>query len=89
MKIKILKDEYLFSEQGTHVCDEHGFAIKASENVECEVNEEHAERVKALLKENRLNAGLDEEGNLIPAPEPIAPIEEPVVIEQPVAPVEE
>lgn len=82
MKIKILKDEYLFSEQGTHVCDKHGFAIKASEDVECEVNEEHAERVKALLKASRLNAGLDEEGNPIPASEP-------VVIEQPVAPVEE
>ena len=88
MKIKILKDEYLFSEQGTHVCDAQGFAIKASEDVECEVSDEHAERIKELLKAERLNRGLDEEGNPIPPPAS-SPVEEPVAIEQPVTPAEE
>jgi hypothetical protein len=69
MLIKILKGEELFSEQGTHICDERGFAIIASEDTECEVNE-RIEIINNLLKASRLNRGLDENGDPIPTEEP-------------------
>lgn len=75
MKIKILKDEYLFSEVGTHICDEKGFAIKASEDTECEVEDSHVERVQALLTVDRANRGLDSNGNVV---EPKEAVEEKV-----------
>ena len=53
MKLQILKGEYLFSEQGTHVLDERGFAVQAQEDCECEVSEEHYERVSQLVASDR------------------------------------
>lgn len=77
MKIKILKDEYLFSEQGAHVLDARGIAIRASDDIEVEVLDEHVERVKDILTQGRLIRGLDADGIPIPEPsEPVAPIEE-------------
>jgi hypothetical protein len=66
MKMKILKGEYLFSEQGTHICDENGFALIAEEDTECHILPEHLERVQALVIEDRVLRGLDAEGNPIP-----------------------
>lgn len=65
MKIKILKDEHLFSNEGTHICDGRGFAIKASEDQYCDVSEEHVDRVRQLLAVNRVMRGLDADGNEI------------------------
>jgi hypothetical protein len=73
MKIKILKGEYLFSENGTHICDNLGFAKIADEDVECEINEEHFDRVQDLITSDRLFRGLDAEGNKIPEPQPEEP----------------
>lgn len=80
MKIKILAGEHLFSEQGTHVCDSNGIALRAVEDVEIEVAE-RVEIVLELIKNDRLNLGLDENGD--PIPEPV--IEQPA-IEEPVSP---
>jgi len=70
MKMMIKKGEYIFSEQGTHVCDESGIAIRAEADVECEINEEHYPRVSDLVSADRLHRGLDINGNEIVAPEP-------------------
>lgn len=67
MKIKILKGEYLFSELGTHVIDDKGFALKAEEDCECEVLE-RVDFVKNIIVTDRFFKGLDEEGNPIPPP---------------------
>jgi hypothetical protein len=80
MKIKILKDEYLFNEKGTHICDSNGVAIKASEDIECDVNE-RSEIVLELLRLDRENRGLDIEGRPI-LPEQIEP---PVIEESPMS----
>jgi hypothetical protein len=79
MKIKILKGEHLFLKNGTHICDEKGIAQRAQEDVECDISFSHTARVKEIIKADRLNRGLDENG--IPIPEP--------VIEEPSSPVEE
>jgi hypothetical protein len=68
MIIKILKDEYLFSNEGTHICDENGIAIKASEDTDCDIAEVHHQRVYDLVVSNRAFRGLDENGNLILPP---------------------
>lgn len=62
MKIQILKGEYLFCEQGTHVCDENGFAKIAEEDTECEISDEHYERVRNLVVSDREFRGLDANG---------------------------
>ncbi len=62
MLIKILKGEQIFSEHGTHVCDDNGFAIIASQDMECEVNN-RIETVIEILKEQRAIRGLDQDGN--------------------------
>jgi hypothetical protein len=53
MKILIKKGEYLFNQNGHHVLDSKGFAIKASEDTECEVNEEASGKVLNILNESR------------------------------------
>jgi hypothetical protein len=66
MIIKILKGEYLFSPQGTHVCDEKGFATIAEVDTECNIDEEHYQRVRDVVVADREFRGLDSEGNVIP-----------------------
>ena len=63
MKVKILVGEYLFNEQGLHVCDNLGFATKAEVDIEVEISEDKADHVKYLLSIDRLNRGLDATGN--------------------------
>lgn len=70
MKLKILKGEALFSEQGLHILGSDDVAVIASEDTECEIAEEHFERVKGIVISNRLKYGFDEYGN-IPQPEEI------------------
>lgn len=64
MKIKILKDEYLFSQDGCHICDSSGFAVKAQDDQDCEVNEQHSDRVISLLSQDRSMRGLMPDGSL-------------------------
>lgn len=78
MKITIKKGEYIFSEQGTHVCDESGIAIKAEADIDCEISEEHYSRVSDLVSANRLHRGLDINGNEIVA-QNSGIVEEPIV----------
>lgn len=68
MLIKILKGEELFSKEGTHICDGNGIAIVATEDTECEVND-RIDIVKNILKQKRLDRGLDEDGNPVPEQE--------------------
>ena len=65
MKIKILAGEYLFDEQGHHVLDDRGFALKADAEVDVEILDGKSEQVKTLLIADRVNRGLDADGNLI------------------------
>lgn len=65
MNIKILKNEYLFSKDGYHICDENGFATMAQEDCEILVEDKQAERVLSIIKKDRENRGLDENGNFV------------------------
>jgi len=84
MKLTIKKGEELFSEQGFHILGSDDIAIVASEDTECEIAEEHFERVKEIVVSKRLKYGFDEYGN-IPAPA----LEEVLVIEEQQAPITE
>jgi len=63
--MKILKDEHLFDKNGLHILDDKGIATRATEDVECEVDEQHLERVKAIVIKDRAHRGLDAEGNAL------------------------
>jgi len=63
--MKILKGEHLFSALGTHICDAKGVAIKATEDVECDIIPEHFDRVKSIIETERSIKGLDAEGKPI------------------------
>jgi hypothetical protein len=76
MKVKILAGEYLFDEQGLHVLDDRGFALKADAEVEVEVSDSKADQVKALLIADRANRGLDAEGLVIVQETPAEPVAE-------------
>lgn len=63
--MKILKDEYLFDSNGLHILDDRGIATRATEDVECEVDEQHLERVIAIVIKDRARRGLDANGDII------------------------
>jgi hypothetical protein len=75
MKIKILKDEYLFNQSGHHICDKDGFATKAEQETECEVDDSIADRVMSLIVEDRAIRGLMPDGSLPVIEEPKVPQE--------------
>jgi hypothetical protein len=62
MLIKILKGETLYSAQGTHICDDKGFALIAEEDTDCNV-QDRIDIVMQILKEQRLGRGLNEDGS--------------------------
>ena len=72
MKIKILKDEYLFNNRGTHICNEKGFAKRAQEDQELDIDDDCSENAVSLLSQDRAMRGLMPDGS-----EPV--IEEPKV----------
>ena len=74
--MKILKGEELFNQDGLHILDAKGIAIKAEEDTECEIHPDHLERVRSIVIAKRLAKGLDEQGNEIKK-------EEPSIIEEP------
>lgn len=51
--IQLLTNEYLWSKEGTHVCDDQGFAIKAESDCEIEIEDEHHDRVLKIITEER------------------------------------
>ncbi len=63
MKIKILKDEYIFSSRGTHICDDKGFAIQAQEDQELSIDDDCSEKVASLLSQERAMRGLMPDGS--------------------------
>lgn len=67
MKIKILKGECLFNEQGTHVIVNDQVLI-AQEDTEIEVLE-RIDAVLELCRVSRETRGLDKDGNPIPPPQ--------------------
>lgn len=67
-KILIYKGEHLFSNKGVHVLDERGFAKLADMDLECEVEDDHYDRVSLLLEESR-NLKLQEESKFKPQTE--------------------
>lgn len=75
MKIKILKGEYLFNQDGCHICDSSGFAMKAQDDQECEVAEQHSDKVISLLSQDRALKGLLPDGSLPIIEEPKVPQE--------------
>jgi hypothetical protein len=80
MKILILKDEYILNNKGHHICDDRGFAIKAEEDIECEVEDSFFSAVQDRIIEERAIRGLDADGNPIPVEE--EPQEEPQELEE-------
>jgi hypothetical protein len=64
--MKILKGETLFDKEGLHILNSKGIAIKAEQDIECEILPEHLDRVVTVLIRNRLERGLDAEGNPLP-----------------------
>jgi len=72
MKLQLYKNEYLWSKEGTHVCGEHGFAVRAEEDMEVEIDDEHFERVLEMVMAQRAeNPPMMEE----PVSEEPAPVE--------------
>jgi len=79
MKLQLYKNEYLWSKEGTHVCGEHGFAVRAEEDMEVEIDDEHFERVLEMVMAQRAeNAPMS---IWSPAPEAIPPVEAPLTEE--------
>lgn len=51
--VLVKKGEPLWSEQGTHILDENGFAILAQEDTECNVPDDKFELIFAVIEHNR------------------------------------
>jgi len=53
MKILIKQGEYLWSENGTHIIDDKGLAVIATEDTEVDILPEHYDRVLAIIESER------------------------------------
>jgi hypothetical protein len=53
MKIRIKQGEHLWSENGTHIIDDEGFAAIATEDTEVDILPEHYDRVSAIIEKER------------------------------------
>ena len=72
MSITLKTDEYLWSPQGHHVCDEHGFAVRCSEATEVVFDSQEVEdSAKAVIRADREFRGVDLDTGL-PVEEPVA-----------------
>lgn len=62
MKITLFPGEYIIDpENGHHICDENGFAIKTDEQIDIELtlqNEEKINNIVTLILENRIREGI-------------------------------
>jgi hypothetical protein len=69
--ISLVAGEYLRSETGTHVIDEHGFATVAQVDTDVDVNDEAYAAVWANIQDDRTIRGVDPETGLpLPPPDP-------------------
>lgn len=69
MNILLRAGEHLWSQQGTHVCDEKGFAIILAEDAEIAIDDDEAKHALAVIKADREFRGVDPETGL-PKPQP-------------------
>jgi len=67
--ISLVAGEYLRSEAGTHVIDEHGFATKAEVDTDVDVEDAVYAAVWANIQADRTFRGVDPETGLPPDPE--------------------
>lgn len=73
MAITLRAGECLWSAQGTHVCDENGFALRCEEDTEVVFDSQETEnRAVAIIRDDRTIKGLDPDTGLTP----VAPEEE-------------
>ena len=85
MNILLRAGEYMWSPQGTHVCDDQGFALVLSEDTEVAIDDDYAESALAVIKADRDFRGMDPETGLPkpePEPEPEAVVEPEVMPEK-------
>lgn len=76
MKLILKKGEYKWSAEGTHICDERGFAIVCEEDCEVEIPQpELFERASKTVAEDRKLRGVAPSFS-IPATEEPAPVTE-------------
>lgn len=73
-KILIKAGEPLWTEQGTHLLDENGFAVVAQEDTICQVPDEKLELISSIIEHNRpRQQEFQEEQPSSDQPEPIEP----------------
>ncbi len=72
MKLQLYKNEYLWSKEGIHVCGQHGFAMRAEEDMEVEIDDEHYDRVLAIVEAERAQNAPAQEVPVEPSQEPSA-----------------
>lgn len=72
MKLFLKKGEYKWSEEGTHVCDERGFAIVCEEDCEVEIpNEEKFTHAQKTVSEDRAIRGVFVSAPVFSAPQAV------------------
>lgn len=58
MKLMLQKNDYIWTKDGTHICDEFGVARRADGTLEVEVDDVHLERILPIIKQTRHHEGL-------------------------------
>jgi hypothetical protein len=79
MLVTLKAGEHLWGSRGSHVCDEHGFAILLDADIEVEIDDDVAEAALAVIHADREFRGCDPlTGEPLPVVEPTpepAPVE--------------
>lgn len=80
MLVTLKAGEYLWGTRGSHVCDEHGFAIVLLLDTDVEIDDDVADAALAVIHADREFRGLDPlTGGTLPVV--VEPVIEPEVIE--------
>ena len=90
MKLFLKKGEYKWSEEGTHVCDERGFAVVCEENCEVEIADaEKFAHAQKVVSEDRAIRGVFASAPIFASssaqPAPVEPPAQPAPEESPQA----
>lgn len=64
MLIKLRAGEHLWTSNGTHACDEKGFAVVLYTDTEIDMTEDAARNALSIIKAERLFRGVDPETGL-------------------------
>lgn len=68
--INLIPGDYLWTNNGTHLCDCDGLVCVVKENITLKICDDIIyKHVKETLTNERYNRGLDSDGNQIPSPE--------------------